>query len=143
MYSNSKTLTLKRRTILYSPELQDKEERLSTTLIIGVASPPLGLQKKLPKAAVLGRGGIKHAAVGQGGRLVFAATSADGDVAEGPTGRPVPLAAPAEVPRLINIVIVEVTKLGFHAFASGAWDYLLCRPLVIIIALPSSFIIFM
>lgn len=61
--------------------------------------------------------------------VVLPATGSDGNVAEGPTGGPVALAALAEVPWLANIVVVEVTKLGFHAFAPGAWYDFVCRPL--------------
>jgi hypothetical protein len=39
------------------------------------------------------------------------------------TSSPIPLAIPAEVPRLANIVIVEVSELCFHAIAARAWYY--------------------
>jgi len=54
-------------------------------------------------------------------RFGLPATGAYGYVAEGSAGGPVPLAALAEMPWLINVVVVEVTKLGFHALASWTW----------------------
>lgn len=88
-------------------------------------------------------GGVKHASFGQR-RLVLAAACADGDVAEGPTGGPVAVAALTEVSRLINIVVVEVTEFGLHAFASGAGDYFLRRPLffiIVVIVAVDSFVV--
>lgn len=35
---------------------------------------------------------------------------------------PVPLTALAEVTRLINVVVVVITKLGVHAIATGAGE---------------------
>ena len=66
------------------------------------------------------------------GRLTFPATSSDGHVPQGSTGGPVPLATLAEVTRLVNIIIIEVTKFGLHALASWAW-YDLFRPLFFLV----------
>lgn len=80
-------------------------------------------------------GGVEQAAVGEGRhprlarRLGLAAAGADGYVTEGAAGRPVALAALAEVPGLVDVVVVEVTEFGLHAFAPRAWDDLL-RPLL-------------
>uniref|UniRef100_A0A0A0KHV6 Uncharacterized protein n=1 Tax=Cucumis sativus TaxID=3659 RepID=A0A0A0KHV6_CUCSA len=61
-------------------------------------------------------------------RLGSSTTSSDGYVTERPTGRPVPLTTLAEMSRLINIVIVEVTEFGVHTLTSWTWNNLF-RPL--------------
>lgn len=61
--------------------------------------------------------------------LGFTATGTNRNITKSPTCRPVSLAALAEVPRLVNIIVVEVTKFGLHALASRA-RYDLVRPLV-------------
>jgi hypothetical protein len=50
------------------------------------------------------------------------------------TSSPIPLAIPAEVPRLANIVIVEVAELCFHAIAARAWHYYIRLPENILLA---------
>lgn len=59
--------------------------------------------------------------------------------------RPAPIGTLlAEMPGLINVVVIEVAKLGFHALASWAWYdlirslYLLC-PIFTIISIFFSF----
>lgn len=61
-------------------------------------------------------------------RLIFPATSTNGNITKSPTCCPVSLAALAEMPRLVNVIVVEVTKFSLHALTSRAWDDLL-RPL--------------
>lgn len=123
-------------------QLQDKLSTRPSTLTIGGASPPLP-RKKMPETAVLRRlplphygveikllhsgGSVKQTALGEGRhpraaarRLGFAAAGADRHIAESAAGGPVALAAFAEVSRLINVVIVEITEFSLHAFASGA-----------------------
>ena len=96
-------------------KLHDKESDISATLTIEIASPPL---RRLKEASLL-----------LCRRLVFSQPRTDGDVAESPAGGPVPLAAPTKVSGLINIVVVEVTKLGLRAFAPRTRDDLV-RPLL-------------
>lgn len=109
------------------------------TLMLSWGDPlPLGL-KNLPETSV-GHGNVSLTHL----KLVFIfrstfidtgsmarwlnlpATGAHRDVSEGPTSRPVPLAALAEMPWLINVVVIEVTELSFHALASRTGYYLLC-----------------
>ena len=56
--------------------------------------------------------------------LVFASTSTHRHIPHGPTSCPVSLAVLAEMPGLVDIVIVVVTELGIHAITAGAWQYL-------------------
>ena len=69
----------------------------------------------------------------------FSAAGSNRDITEGPTGGPIPLAALTEMAWLINIVIIEVTKFGVHAFASRTGDDLVrpffCRLLIWIVGL--------
>ncbi|CAL9204072.1 unnamed protein product [Musa hybrid cultivar] len=53
------------------------------------------------------------------------AAGSDGDVPEGAPGGPVAMAGLTEVPRLVDVVVVEVAKLGLLALAPGAWQRLL------------------
>ena len=78
-------------------------------------------------------------------RLALPASGTDGDVSEGPPGRPVPLAALAEMPWLVNVVVVEVAELGFHALAPWArydllWPLLHClifAPFLALVCIPT------
>lgn len=54
------------------------------------------------------------------GGLALAPTGPHGHVPHAPTGGPIPLAVLAKVAGLVDIVVVEVTKFGVHAFASRA-----------------------
>lgn len=54
-------------------------------------------------------------------RFGFSSAGPNRYVPESPTGRPVPLAAFTKVSRLVNVVVVEVTKFSLHALASWAW----------------------
>ena len=56
------------------------------------------------------------------GGLVLASARANGNVAHCAPGRPVPLAAPAEVAGLVDVVVVVVAEFGVHAVAPGARD---------------------
>ena len=81
-------------------------------------------------------GGQASAAVRRRG-LGFAPAGPHRHVPEGPTGCPVPLAALAEVSRLVHVVVVEVTELGLHALASRArydlfWPFHLYRLILIL-----------
>lgn len=59
------------------------------------------------------------------GMLISASSRTYRDIPNISTSGPIPLAIPAEVPRLANIVIVEVAELCFHAIAARAWhDYI-------------------
>jgi hypothetical protein len=53
-------------------------------------------------------------------RAVLAAAGADRHVADGAAGRPVAVAGPAEVARLVHVVVVEVAELGVPAQAARA-----------------------
>ena len=60
-----------------------------------------------------------------GGVLALAATGSDRDVPHGAPGGPVPLAVPAEVPRLVDVVVVVVAELGVEASAPRTREDLL------------------
>ncbi|CAD5173378.1 unnamed protein product, partial [Musa acuminata subsp. malaccensis] len=82
--------------------------------------PPLGQVR---------RGRVRHDAGGATGRRGGAgvgraahltAAGAHWDVAQRAPGRPVAVAGPAEVPRLVHVVVVEVAELGLLALAPRA-----------------------
>lgn len=70
---------------------------------------------------LLNRGRVEKSCRVMARRFGLPATCPYGYVAKGSAGRPVPLAALAEMPWLVNVVVVEVAKLGFHALASWTW----------------------
>lgn len=79
-------------------------------------------------------GSVEQAAIGERRHpraarwLGFAAAGTDGNIAEGAAGGPVTLAALAKVSGLVNVVVIEVTEFGLHAFAPRTWNDLV-RPL--------------
>lgn len=60
--------------------------------------------------------------------LVSAPSGADGNAPRRSAGGPVPLAALAEVPRLVDVVVVEVAELGVRAVAARAGEELVWLP---------------
>lgn len=60
---------------------------------------------------------VAEVAVG-GGDLAFPAAGADRDIPHVTAGSPVPLTVPAEVPGLVNVVVVVIAELGVHAVAA-------------------------
>lgn len=108
-------------------------------LLTWACPPPLG-RKSLPEITLRRLGNVPfiqnqpklvvnigitlHESIGSMAwrrRLGLPPASSNRNVSEGPTSGPVPLAALAEMPWLINVVVVEVAKLGLHALASRAW----------------------
>jgi hypothetical protein len=71
-------------------------------------------------AAVIGGGDSVRRRRCEQHRAVLAAAGADGHVADGAAGRPVAVAGPAEVARLVDVVVVEVAELGVPAQAARA-----------------------
>ena len=60
----------------------------------------------------LGRGCLPRHRARHANALILPASASDGDVPESPTFGPVAAARLAEVPRLSEVVVVVVTKLG-------------------------------
>ena len=44
-------------------------------------------------------------------------------IPDGSAGSPVPLAVLAEMPGLVDVVVVVITELGVHAIATGTREY--------------------
>lgn len=109
-----------------------EEDSLTRLTLTTWVYPPPFRRKKVPEIAVsdggnipffqskllLNRGCVQKSCRVMGRRFGLSAACPYWYVAKGSAGSPVPLAALAEMPRLINVVVVEVAKLGFHALAS-------------------------
>lgn len=57
--------------------------------------------------------------------LISASSSTNWDIPHSSTSGPISLAVPAEVPGLVNIIVVEVAELCFHAIAAWTWQNLI------------------
>jgi len=127
--------------VLCNIKQEKKKNNLTRLTLTTWVYPPPFRRKKLPEITVshggnmpfiqdqtlfqtkllLNRGCVEKSRRVMARRFGLPATCPYGYVAKGSAGGPVPLAALAEMPRLINVVVVEVAKLGFHALASWTW----------------------